>query len=313
MNRHSWEEVWATPQRFTILVVDDEVINIQLAFTVLKEQFRVVMATSGTQALEVCRKIRPDLVLMDVMMAGLSGLEVCKAMAADTELEDIPVIFLTGLNDAADEARCWEAGCVDFIAKPFHFNTLKNRVKVHLMLKYQKELLKLSSYTDGLTGIKNRMYFAEALSRQLLQAARDKHAISLIMLDVDFFKTFNDRYGHVAGDDALRKVASALLRCCVRPLDIVARYGGEEFALILPATERSGVEAIAERIHQEIASLHIAHAHSATGQLTVSVGCHVLDDGSTNADAFIRAADQQLYLAKGNGRNCTSISSGPAT
>ncbi|UCM45183.1 diguanylate cyclase [Aeromonas dhakensis] len=305
MIRTLWEAAWATPQKFTILVVDDEPIFIQLIFALLKDQHRIVMATSGEDALDVCRKIKPDLVLMDVMMEGLTGLDVCKIITNAPDLSDIPVIFLTSLSGEDDEMNCWNAGCADFIAKPFHQVTLFNRIKSQLKIKYQKELLKLASYTDAMTGIHNRLYLSEELPRLLLQTARDSLALSVLMLDVDFFKQYNDTYGHLAGDDALKQVAKTLKNCCARPLDLIARFGGEEFVIVLPSTDANGAALISTRIHQEIQGLDITHCASQTSKLTVSIGCLSIRAGKASTDEVLFAADKLLYEAKATGRSKT--------
>ena len=177
----------------TVLVVDDEPINIQLVYEILKENHQVLMATSGLQAIEMCKKSAPDLVLMDVQMPELSGLETCRIMKKITELTDIPIIFLTGMQKQLDEDACWNVGCVDFITKPFNFNTLKNRVSVHLTLKKQKELLRLQAFNDGLTGIKNRRYFDQYCEQQIALVHRNHLPLALLIIDIDFFKQFNDK------------------------------------------------------------------------------------------------------------------------
>lgn len=285
----------------TVLVVDDQPINIQIIYQILGESYRVLMATNAEQALSVCKKSMPDLVLLDVMMPNISGLEICQLMKADPDIRDIPVIFVTGAQGQAEEDACWSAGGIDFIQKPFTPNTLRHRVNAHLTLKRQSDLLRSLAFVDGLTGTWNRRYFDQYLDSQIALAKRKDSALSLLLLDIDYFKRYNDHYGHLAGDDTLRRVAQAAKSCCNRPADIVARYGGEEFGVILPDTDSSGANVVAEKILTTISALDIPHLQSDFGHVTVSIGAAVnLRHGAT---ALIAAADQQLYNAKSSGRN----------
>ncbi|MCL2920204.1 GGDEF domain-containing response regulator [Shewanella litorisediminis] len=286
-----------------VLIVDDNPANIQMVYHIIKGQYQVLMATSGRSAIEICLEMLPDLVLMDVMMPDLSGLDTCKLMKQHPELANIPVIFVTGLHSQDDENACWDAGGVDFIPKPFNATTLKNRIKVHLMLKRQSDLLRRLAFLDGLTGVKNRHFFDQYLETQLMLARRQSQAICVLMVDIDYFKQYNDSFGHQMGDEALRSVAKALGGSCRRPADLVARYGGEEFVIVLPNTPQTGVERVVERIQAAIAGLVIAHPASATGFLTVSIGGMIWLAGYQSTEALLGEADKRLYRAKSLGRN----------
>jgi diguanylate cyclase (GGDEF)-like protein len=289
----------------TVLVVDDEPSNIQAIFKVLGDDYKVLMATNSEQALRVCKKHIPDLILLDVMMPDVDGLETCRIIKEDPHIAHIPIIFVTSMQGASNEEKCWLAGAADFIHKPIVPMTLINRVKVHISQKHQADLLRSLAYKDGLTGIYNRRYFDHSLERQSSLSARNNAPLSLLMIDIDFFKRYNDTLGHLAGDDALRGVAELLQSCCNRPTDLAARYGGEEFAVLLPDTTEDGAVMIAKNILSEMKAANIPHPDSERPYLTVSIGIAVSTDGETTS--LLDLADKQLYLAKKLGRNTFHI------
>ena len=294
----------STHGRPKLLVVDDQPINIQVMYRCFAGDYQVFMATNGEQALGICSSNPPDLILLDVVMPGLDGFEVCKRLKADESTRHIPVIFVTAHTDPAQETHGLSLGAVDFIAKPINPDVVRARVKTHLTLKFQSDLLRQLVFLDGLTGVFNRRYFDQQMSTEWARSARNNTPLSLILLDVDFFKLFNDRYGHQAGDDALRVVASALKSCLRRPADLVARYGGEEFACVLPETSYEDALVIANELETKIRSLAIPHQSStADSVLTISIG---LATRISNVDAdvtgLIGMADNLLYKAKHTGR-----------
>lgn len=239
-------------------------------------------------------------------MPEQDGLETCRQLKADKQLADIPVIFVTGLQHETDEDACWDAGGVDFIQKPFNTNTLRNRVKAHLALKRQADLLRSLAYLDGLTGIYNRRYFDNVLSIQLAQHRRKLSPLAVLMIDIDYFKKYNDTFGHLAGDDALRKVASAL-KHNGRQADTVARYGGEEFVVLLADTDINGAVTVAKKMLHHVLELDIAHPQTPATKLSISVGIAVADEAKGYDSNIIELADQQLYLSKQRGRNTYSV------
>jgi diguanylate cyclase (GGDEF)-like protein len=294
----------------TVLVVDDEPSNIQAIFKVLGDDYKVLMATNSEQALRVCRKHIPDLILLDVMMPGVDGLETCRLIKEDQYIAHIPIIFVTSMQGSSNEEKCWMAGAADFINKPIVPMTLINRVKVHMSQKHQADLLRSLAYKDGLTGIYNRRYFDHNLERQSSLSARNKAPLALLMIDIDFFKRYNDTLGHLAGDDALRAVAQLLQNCCNRPTDMTARYGGEEFVVLLPDTGEEGAIKIAQNILSEMKAANVPHPDSELSYLTVSIGIAISTDGETSS--MLDVADKQLYLAKKLGRNTYHIVNAPA-
>ncbi len=288
-----------------LLVVDDQAINIQALHQVFAADHQVLMATGGEQALALCASQSPDLVLLDVEMPGLDGLAVCQRLKADPATQDIPVIFVTAHSDEAAETRGLAAGAVDFISKPINPAIVRARVRTHLTLKAQADLLRHWVYIDGLTGVPNRRHFDERLAEEWARAVRQGTALSAVLIDVDFFKRYNDRYGHQRGDDCLRRVAQALRAALKRPGDMLARYGGEEFVCLLPSTPLDGALALAALLGQAVQLLQIEHADStAASVVTVSLGvCCKPEDAAGVATQLLREADAQLYIAKSSGRN----------
>ncbi|MBY0573072.1 MAG: diguanylate cyclase [Undibacterium sp.] len=288
-----------------ILVVDDQATNIQVLFQVLTNDYQILMATTGQQALLLCASKKPDLVLLDVIMPEMDGYQVCQTLKNDALTRDIPVIFITAQNDEAAEERGLDCGAVDFICKPINPRIVKARIKTHLMLKAQSDLLRSWAYLDGLTGVHNRRYFDERVAAEMGRATRNKTALSVVMLDVDFFKRYNDRYGHQAGDDCLRRISTTVKNKLMRAGDHIARYGGEEFVCLLPDTGYAGAMRLAEVIGREIIALQIEHSDSSVAPfVTVSLGvaskpAHIMG----TAIELISLADAQLYKAKEFGRH----------
>ena len=295
----------------SLLVVDDQPVNIQALYRIFAPDHRVLMATSGAKALALCAEDPPDLVLLDVVMPEMDGHEVCARLKADEATRNIPVIFVTSHTNAEEETKGLELGAIDFIAKPVNPAVVRARVKTHLTLKAQSDLLRQMVFIDGLTGVANRRCFDERLRTEWRRAARDGSPLSLLMLDVDHFKRFNDRYGHQLGDDCLRRVASAIKGGLLRPGDLVARYGGEEFACILPGTDFEGALAVGAGIEHIVRGLQIEHADSdVSGTVTVSIGVSTsLPDRDANPARLLALADAQLYRAKhsGRGRACGAV------
>jgi len=287
-----------------LLVVDDQPINIQVMHQIFASQYQVFMATSGQQALDFCHKTPPDLVLLDVVMPGMDGFEVCQALKADPTTSDIPVIFVTAHTDAAQETRGLDVGAVDFISKPVNPAVVRARVKTQLTLKLQSDLMRKLVFLDGLTGVFNRRYFDQQLAVETARSQRSRSPLALIMLDVDFFKRYNDHYGHQAGDDCLRDIAATLKESLRRPADLVARYGGEEFACILPDTAYDDALLIAADLEKNVRLRNIPHAASQVSDVvTISLGV-AGQPGNVTSDAavLLALADAQLYCAKNAGR-----------
>lgn len=295
-------------RRPRLLVVDDQQINVQALYRALADRHQIFVAASGEQALALCSDKLPDLVLLDVVMPGIDGFEVCRRLKADPRTAHIPIIFVTAANDEAAETHGLDLGAADFISKPISPAIVRARVRTQLTLKAQSDVLRQMAFIDGLTGIWNRRAFDDRLSTERLRAGRNRQPLSVVLIDVDFFKRYNDHYGHQAGDDCLRRVAHGLRALLNRPADMLARYGGEEFVCVLPETDAAGALEVAGRLERGVRALALPHAHSDAAEVvTVSLGVATLgaEPTGTTPDLLARA-DAQLYRAKteGRGRAC---------
>jgi diguanylate cyclase (GGDEF)-like protein len=302
-----------------ILVVDDVAVNVQLLTTYLTSVgYNVIAARDGQEALEKAGSCNPDLVLLDVMMPKFNGFEVCERIKSNELTRIIPVIMVTALNEIEDKIKATEAGADDFISKPFNKLELLTRVKSLLRIKelhdqlnikikeleIAQEQLRQLAITDGLTELFNHRYFKEHLEQELYRANRHHSEVSLIMIDIDHFKKYNDSYGHPAGDSLLRTVGK-LLKENIRKIDLAARYGGEEFCLVLADTNKSSAGLVAEKMRRLVEgySFDSLPHHASNGRITISLGVATfpVDAGTTND--LVRLADQRLYNAKQLGRN----------
>ncbi|MCG3157064.1 MAG: Response regulator PleD [bacterium] len=301
-----------------ILVVDDVAVNVQLLTTYLSSVgYSVIAARDGQEALEKVTACNPDLVLLDVMMPKFNGFEVCERLKNDEATRIIPVIMVTALNEIEDKIRATEAGADDFVSKPFNKLELLTRVKSLLRIKelhdqlnakvkeleQAKERLRQLAITDGLTGLYNHRYLKEHLEQELYRATRHRSEVSVIMIDIDHFKKFNDTYGHPAGDVLLSTVAR-LLKENIRKIDIAARYGGEEFCLVLGETGKTAAAVVAEKMRRlvELSQFEPLELR-ANGRVTISLGVATFPDDATAMNDLIAIADKRLYNAKQGGRN----------
>jgi len=258
-------------------------------------------AFNGDQGLALALALQPDIILLDVEMPSPDGFEVCRRLKADPALSNIPVIFLTGISSTEEKIRGLNQGAVDYITKPFDAAELQARVRVGLRIKELLDLLSKKAMIDGLTGLYNRGYLNQRLHEELAYVARHKRPMSVIMLDVDHFKSINDTHGHGFGDMVLKGIAS-ILQQLSRTEDVACRFGGEEFAILARETYDSTAMAFAERIR-----IGVESATFSRGLISVSVTCSLGIAGSDDgADGVIDRADQALYESKRAGRNrCT--------
>ena len=295
-----------------ILIVDDDLANAQLLARLFDDDYEVLCASDGEKALDIAGRSAPDVILLDVMMPGMDGFEVCTRLKSNHDTDAIPVILMTGMDRNDAETRGLSLGAVDYVTKPVDPQVIERRVRNQVELVRARDRLTRLASTDGLTGIHNRRHFDEMLQREYARLARSGGMLSLILLDIDHFKAYNDTYGHLRGDECLRSVAHAVIGCMYRAADIAARYGGEEFACILPDTSEDGAVATAERIRASIAALHIPHASSPTAEyVTASFGVATERCRPGHSELGLLArADEQLYRAKGSQRN--SICNSPA-
>ena len=310
-------------RRQKILIVDDTLANIEILHKILQGDYEIFFAKSGADGVRIVRQEKPDLILLDIMMPDMDGYQVCAALKGDPLTVDIPIIFITAMGNVEDEAKGLEYGAIDYITKPISPPIVKARVKNHLELKRNRDLLaalaeelgaknrklEVLAREDGLTGLANRRHFNEVLDAEIKRALRTHQFLSLIMCDVDFFKKYNDQYGHVAGDKCLQAIGKIMRISFRRAGDLPARYGGEEFAAILPDTAPDMGAQMAERLRQEMLSWALPHADTGLGGVvTLSIG---VVGGQANrardAEWFISQADEALYRSKENGRNQVTV------
>ena len=291
--------------RRTVLIVDDMAANIKVLANLLKDEYVIQVANNGHKALDLARSnTPPDLILLDIMMPVMDGYEVCRELKGNPASSHIPVIFVSALDEVSDEARGLSLGAADYITKPYHAEIVKARVRNHMSLKIKTDQLESMSHIDGLTHVANRRHFDIILQRECKRLQRNGSPLGLVMLDIDYFKPFNDNYGHGKGDQCLAKVAAALQQVVHRPSDLFARYGGEEFVAILPDTDTKGVLLVAEAMRAAVEALNFPHEFSdVADRVTVSVGCIACTVTEESVETLLNRADAALYQAKAQGRN----------
>jgi diguanylate cyclase (GGDEF)-like protein len=320
-----------------LLIVDDDESNLLLLLGILRDAgHRVRVAKNGRRALASIAAHPPELVMLDIRMPDLNGFEVCRRLKQSPDTRGLPVIFISALDDVLEKVRAFDEGGVDYVTKPFQAEEVLARVENQLglaRLRFELEeknrdlealsrnleqannqlaranrVLESLSYVDGLTGIPNRRQFREVLDREWRRCGRAGLPLSLVMIDVDEFKRFNDTYGHPAGDACLTRVAAAIVTGLRRGGDFAARYGGEEFAAILPETDRAGAAALAAELRRGVEGLAIPNERASAGVVTVSLGVAAATPDETSAvDALVAAADGALYRAKRRGRNRVEV------
>lgn len=287
-----------------VLVVDDDEIARLTLEAMLEEYFDVTTLSDSSQVLAQCAAEVPDLIVLDVNMPHISGLEVCKELKQSALLEQVPVVFVTGTYDTQSQNACWEAGASDFIGKPVAASTLIHRTQNHLENKLRLEALIKLTYKDSLTGLYNRHYLDEEVVNSLRQSMRESRPFSVLMIDIDLFKQYNDHYGHPQGDECLKQVAQVLQQSLRRPHDVAVRFGGEEFLVIMPYTDASGCEFICKQIMNNLSAANLKHDYSPFSRVTVSIGATTSNQSAEVAlETLIADADQALYDAKRAGRN----------
>jgi diguanylate cyclase (GGDEF)-like protein len=290
-----------------ILIVDDDPVTVLLLNELLSLEHELHFATDEKKALKIAVEHDVDLILLDIMLPETDGYTLCRTLKRNAETSAIPVIFISAKAETDDEVRGLEAGAVDYITKPISAPKILARVRTHLELKRYRDLLEDLSNIDGLTGIANRRRFDAMLAHEWSRSMRAQTKLSLIIIDIDHFKEYNDLYGHAAGDTCIKKIAQALRRGLLRTTDLAARYGGDEFACILPETDAPGAANVARMLHEAVGRLVIRNVHQAAGGIvSVSMGIATAEPtAGTQVLSLIEAADACLYDAKNEGRDQT--------
>jgi len=291
-------------QKNSLLIVDDEISNLQVLTHMLGVTYTIYTAKNGVDALKKAKDYMPDLILLDVIMPGMDGYQVLTELKGMEATEKIPVIFITGLNSIEDEKRGLSLNAADYISKPFSPMIVKLRVRNQIQIVNQLRAIESLSRLDQLTGVANRRSFDERIDVEWKRAARENAPISILLMDLDMFKAYNDAYGHQQGDIALRAVANIILMSLKRPPDFVARWGGEEFIVLLPNTPLDGALEISENIRRNVESHEIFHEDGSSSKTTISIGVSTqIPSQGFLVSAFVSRADKALYAAKAAGRN----------
>jgi len=286
-----------------ILVVDDNLNNVRLLTDILEdENFTVYTADNGAAVLAMVHKLKPDVILLDIMMPGLDGFEVCKLLKNDFDSKDIPVIMVTAKTEGIDIKKSLEMGAFDYIKKPIDEIEVIARVRSAIWFKQTQDKLKEMAMKDGLTGLYNHALLIELFEKEIDKQQRNNGSISFAMIDIDDFKKINDTYGHISGDTVLKELSNILMSS-VRGGDIVGRYGGEEFSIVFPGIDEQNAFQLCERIRKEVEDFDFEIGIE-TVKITISIGINFNElKGIINKREIIQKADEALYRAKHNGRN----------
>ena len=288
----------------TLLIVDDEKVNLKILTHILGADYIIYTATNGASAIEKAREYRPDLILLDIIMPEMDGYEILTEIKKCEILQKIPIIFITGLSSEADEEKGLTYEAADYIAKPFSATIVKLRVKNQIQIINQLRTIERMSLVDTLTDIANRRSFDERLAREWKQGIRDQKPISMLMIDIDKFKGINDTYGHQQGDKVLQDISKIYPQSFMRPSDFAARWGGEEFTALLPNTDIEGAMEIAEKIRSNIEKHNVLLTDGREINVTVSIGVNtIVPELDSSFESFVSKADKALYAAKEAGRN----------
>lgn len=299
-----------------LIVEDDREIRDMVSMMVKSMGYLVVTAVNGKDAFARLHEQVVDIVLLDLMMPEMDGFEFCQRVREDTSLHDLHIIITSARDALEDKVRGLELGAADYLTKPFSLTELQARIKVgERIVRYQKALqaqqtqLEHLAREDALTGLANRRRFEERAQEDLLRAGRYQHPLSVLLADLDHFKTINDTYGHQYGDTVLKEVGQTFVRHC-RSSDLCARYGGEEFAILLPETQLAEARLVAERLCAAVQNLMFTQAARRV-QVTASFGVACVDIGNPQSlKELMEQADQALYIAKRQGRNRVEVYSG---
>lgn len=322
-------------RQINILIVDDKPDNLLVLKELLEDiDCNIITARSSKEASDFILRYDFALVLLETLMREMDGFEIAEGIRASEHTKDIPIIFITDRNiDQLSIFGGYDVGAVDYLLKPIEPVILRSKVRVFIDLHRQKNQLKIQgelleskanellelkeinyylesiSSLDGLTGIPNRRTFDQFIEMNWKNSIREQQPLALIMADIDYFKTYNDNYGHLQGDDCLILVARSLMSCIKRPNDLVARYGGEEFIALLPNTGKEGALLVAETMRKSIEKLAMKHDQSKVAPcVTISLGvAEIIPQLFDSIADFIKVADNALYMAKREGRNQVQV------
>ncbi|MGD2269970.1 MAG: response regulator [Desulfobacterales bacterium] len=310
----------STFEKPSVLLVEDDDKDVRLIQGYLNgEGYNLSLVRDGEETLSRVRGDRVDLLLLDILLPGIDGFEVCRRLKDDEPTRDIQIVVITCLQDLESKIKGLELGVDDFLVKPINKYELQTRLKALLKKKKYLDRLHVNyetaiyyAITDRRTGLHNHGYFEHMLETEIKRSLRQKHPVSLLMMDIDDFKQYNDTLGHLAGDEILGELGK-LIKRNIREVDLGARYGGEEFAIILPYTDKAGARIVAERIIKMInAHPFRPELRLSSKNLTVSIGIASFSSDANSARDLVQKADKALYAAKEQGKNRVCVSDGPS-
>jgi len=321
------------PSSNMVMLVDDQPIVGEAILRLLSDvdDLSFHYCQDPALVLDLIDEVKPAVILLDILMPDIDGITLLRYLRENPQTASIPVVMLSSKEEGVEKAAAFDAGANDYLVKipekseliarlryhaKYYSNILQRDAAFRALKISQKKLaennlrLQEAAIRDALTNIYNRRYFDAQSPIEWARAIRQKECISVVLLDIDYFKKCNDIYGHAAGDECLRKVAQTLAANVNRKTDFVARIGGEEFAMLLPNTDRDGAFSVAEALRQSVEALQIEHKGSKEyGVITISAGvCSVIPDRGDGVEDLLRCADLGLYKAKSAGRNCIECS-----
>jgi len=290
----------------SVLVIDDQETTIVTLSKILSPEYTVFTAKCGKDGIIAAEKFLPDVILLDILMMDMDGFAVISVLKSTELTQNIPVIFITSLSGDDNEAKGLVLGAADYITKPFTPAIVTLRVKNQIKLLEQMRMIEKLSMIDQVTNLNNRRSFESRVNIEISRALREKEPISILMIDIDFFKKYNDAFGHQQGDVALKTFSRMLPAVLRRSSDFAARWGGEEFVMLLPNTDSRGALEVAEHVRKRTEEMDITGPDDRSSKITVSIGVFTNTDTSCCIDEFISKADKALYDAKNSGRNRVS-------
>lgn len=295
-----------------ILIIDDSILQAQALKSILEADYEITYSRRGREGIELAAEWEPELILLDVIMPDLDGFEVLRKLKERAQTKDIPIIMITSLSDIGNEQKGLMMGAVDYITKPFYPLIVKARVHTHIELYRYQKLIKEQALIDELTQIPNRRSYEERSRMEWNRALRTQSPISIVLLDIDKFKLYNDTFGHPAGDEVLIQVAKALCSNLKRASDFIGRYGGEEFVLIIPENDADTAFSLAKQVRQSVENLKIPFLPEENmPYVTISAGGVTVNPRKQEKyETYLKIADVMLYDAKKLGRNRVVWSSG---
>jgi len=299
-------------EKNSVLIVDDQKTTIMVLKNILGNEYRVFATDNSQTALKTAEKFKPDVILLDILMNDIDGYAVLAELRNSEITKDIPVIFITSLNDVEDEEKGLSLGAADYITKPFSPEIVRLRIQNQIRMLNQLQTSNELSMLDQLTQLPNRRSFETRINTEWAVAQREKKPISILLIDLDKFKSYNDTYGHLQGDATLKTTANLFKKTLKRPGDFAARWGGEEFIVLLSNTDSNGALEIAEQIRKSAEDMEIPFTDTQNLKITISIGVNTYNHEQTalSINDFFAGADKALYDAKDAGRNKVCFYSG---